>query len=149
MVTVHERWKRKQYDAKKRGIGFDLTLEQFEALILEAGITVDQIGQRGDQYCLGRVNDEGAYTVGNCRFITVAQNNQEGARSKRDHGLSVGGGRQDANTGKRHHKHKGRIITPWGTFDSLQDAENAPGATVKRNAIHKRIMRGEPGYKFA
>lgn len=149
MKTLKQAYDRKRHNAKRRGIDFNLSFDEYSTLLSRAGITVDQIGQKHDQYCLGRFGDVGDYSLHNCRFITVAENNREAARTKPLNGFSSGGGYQAANSGILNHNSKGKVITPWGTFDSLREAERAPGALCKSNAISKRIMRGETGYKYS
>lgn len=71
----YDKWKNLKGRAKHDGIGFSLTLDDYINLASEAGIsTPNQIGQRSDLYCMGRIGDIGAYEIGNCRFITYAQN---------------------------------------------------------------------------
>ena len=117
--------------------------------MLAAGITVDQIGQRGDQYCLARYNDEGNYSIDNCRFITIAENNQEAGRTKRDHGLAMGGGSYDSVKGNAHYKSRGDVVTPWGTFETLREAADHPGATCNYQKISLKIRQGKPGYFYS
>ena len=59
------------------GVKCLLSVSDVNQLLEEAGITFDQIGKGRNDYCLGRINDSGDYVMGNCRFITVAQNNKE------------------------------------------------------------------------
>jgi hypothetical protein len=40
-------------------------------------ITVWDIGKKPHQYCLARYGDTGPYEIGNCRFITCAENWEE------------------------------------------------------------------------
>lgn len=57
--------------AKRRGIGFELTFEQW------MGIWGDKLSQRGrrmDQLGMCRINDEGPYAVGNVYLGTPARN---------------------------------------------------------------------------
>lgn len=61
--------------AKRQGIEFKLTLDDYIKLMSEAGITYDQVGPAG--YHLARYNDTGPYAMGNCRFIWYLQNLQE------------------------------------------------------------------------
>lgn len=74
-------WRRKWNDhkqnTKKKGDVSVLTFEDYINLALNAGIGLDQIGQRPEQYCLGRYKDVGIYDTENCRFITQTQNQVE------------------------------------------------------------------------
>lgn len=62
----------KRVNAKKEGIDFDLSLEDFIKLLDEANISYNDIGNRG--YHLARKNDIGPYKIGNCNFITYKEN---------------------------------------------------------------------------
>ena len=68
--------------AKRRGDKCHLTLEQLDQLLDDAGITMDDVGQQSQQYCLGRYGDTGNYEMGNCRFITIRENVQEALKGK-------------------------------------------------------------------
>ena len=69
-----------------------LTLEILEELLQEAGITMDDIGQRADSYHLARYGDTGDYSRGNCRFITarenIAERKHKGPKGKKKPPLS-------------------------------------------------------------
>jgi len=67
----------KKDNAKRRGYSVSLTEADVQQLLDEAGITVDQIGLRKEEYVLGRYGDTGNYDMGNCRFITRAENLSE------------------------------------------------------------------------
>ena len=66
------KYSNKRVNAKKERIEFKLTYDQFKLLLEEAGITHEDIGNNG--YHLARYNDEGAYEIGNCRFIFYKEN---------------------------------------------------------------------------
>jgi hypothetical protein len=72
---TYKKYSNKKYNSIKEGIGFNLTFEQYEALMLEAKITYEQIGIKG--YHLARLHDMGAYEVGNCRFLHYTLNLKE------------------------------------------------------------------------
>ena len=68
----------KKANAKTRGLDFDLDLEEMLEMLDSAGITMDQVGNNsGRAYQLARYGDEGGYTRGNCRFITMKENRIE------------------------------------------------------------------------
>jgi len=67
----------KKDNAKRRGYSVSLTEADVQQLLDEAGITVDQIGLRKEEYVLGRYGDTGNYDMGNCRFITREENRSE------------------------------------------------------------------------
>lgn len=57
---------------------FKLSFDQYIQLAVDAGLTSpNQIGHGSDSYCMGRLGDRGDYELGNCRFITQKQNQQE------------------------------------------------------------------------
>jgi len=62
----------KRGDARRKGLMCDLTAINVQGLLDDAGITVDDWSIRG--YHLARYNDSGNYELGNCRFITYAEN---------------------------------------------------------------------------
>ena len=68
---------RKRADSKRRGIPCHLTLPHLYLLLYAARITIHDIGKKRGEYVLGRFDDTGPYELGNCRFITVEQNNAE------------------------------------------------------------------------
>lgn len=65
----------KRVNAKKEGIGFFLSIDDFASLLREAKITSSMCGIGG--YHLARYNDSGAYIIGNCRFILAIDNYRE------------------------------------------------------------------------
>jgi hypothetical protein len=69
--------KSKKSGSKIRGIEYNLTNEELQQLLDEAGITIWDVGPYSGMFCLGRYGDTGPYEVGNCRFITVEENTQE------------------------------------------------------------------------
>lgn len=69
------KYKNKQTNATKEGIGFCLTFAEYELLMNKAGITISDIGIKG--YHLARFRDQGDYTVDNCRFIPYLENYRE------------------------------------------------------------------------
>jgi hypothetical protein len=86
---VKERLARHQYDqhkyhAKKRGIPFLLTFEQWWELWEPLW---HLRGQLPDQYCMARYFDRGGYAVGNVRIITNRLNNQLAAAKTRRKGV--------------------------------------------------------------
>lgn len=69
---VYRKWSNKRVNARKEGIEFDLTLEEYIELLYEANITHEDVGNVG--YHLARYNDSGPYRKGNCRFIYYLEN---------------------------------------------------------------------------
>jgi hypothetical protein len=81
-----DKYKNKEKDAKARNLIFNLTLEEYEQLIIESNIKLEDIKING--YHLARYNDSGGYEIGNCRFVTYKENLQE--RKKKEHGTFFG-----------------------------------------------------------
>ena len=71
----------KKANSKPRNIEWNLTDDQVQQKLDEAGITIEQIGRNGG-YHLCRNGDTGGYTVENCQFKTMAENNREKKRKK-------------------------------------------------------------------
>lgn len=76
------KWKNKytnkKGNAKKKGIPFLLSFEEYMELVAEAGlIDPEQIGISIDSYHLSRYGDVGPYEIGNCRFIPHRENLKE------------------------------------------------------------------------
>jgi hypothetical protein len=55
----------------------EMTFEQYLDLMAESGLRPDNVGLRRGQYHLARLNDSGAYVLGNCRFIPQEANQRE------------------------------------------------------------------------
>lgn len=146
---LRRKWRSKKYDAEKRGIGFFLTFEDYSSLLHSAGLSVEDIGATVGKYCLGRIGDEGDYTPTNCRFITVSENQREGVLSKREHGLSLGGGSHDSVKGNQHYSSRGYVVTPWGTFETIRQAAAHAAATCNHQNIHKKIKNNISGFYYS
>lgn len=67
------KWKNHVGNSKKKGVA-PLSFHDYQAKLVEAGIDASQVGNRSDQYQLGRYTDTGDYTPESCRFITTATN---------------------------------------------------------------------------
>ena len=75
-------WNKKYRSSKENALlkkrEYTLSFEDYTTKVAEAGITSpSQIGRTLNQYQLGRLGDDGGYTIDNCRFITMAQNKLE------------------------------------------------------------------------
>ena len=77
LIKKYRKLKTLQCGPKGRNIPFNLTDDDIATLLSEAGIEVTDIGKSSGKYCLARYNDEGPYEMGNCRFVTFAQNLSE------------------------------------------------------------------------
>lgn len=74
---IKQRYYNKQVNARAEGIGFELSLYEYCALVKEAKLTSSKLGFKGGGYVLARYNDCGSYKYGNCRFITQKENCKE------------------------------------------------------------------------
>jgi hypothetical protein len=64
-------------NAKKSGIRFLLTFDQYVDQIKRAGLTSSRISRsHQERYVLVRVSDRGPYARGNCRFVTMSERNR-------------------------------------------------------------------------
>lgn len=100
MTEDQECWRKfsnKRVNAKKEEIDFNLTYDEFQQLLNEADITYKDIGNKG--YHLARYNDDGAYEIGNCRFIYYKENiaekkvSEKSRKASRKHLLSINASR--------------------------------------------------------
>ena len=130
--AIWEYWrdKRKRQRQKQRGAEFLLSPTELIELFSDAGITAADIGNKGHQYCLGRIGDTGNYEVGNCRFITATQNGKEVKHPTTEQII-------ESSTLKK------RTQTPHGIFRSLREAERETG--IDAGTIRYRIkMNHQP-----
>lgn len=74
--TIH------RLNAARRGIGFELTLEEWVHIWTESG-HIHERGKEAHQYCMARFKDEGSYRVGNVQIVTARQNALDGDKSRR------------------------------------------------------------------
>lgn len=150
------KYTRKQQETPKRYNGeikFKLTFKEYVQLIYDAGIKSSQIGVYKGQYVLGRYGDMGDYELGNCRFITREQNNEEMLQniypsSKLDHPVL------DSENTHRHYKFSEEkpVEVPEIIFDvdkygdTIEDAfYNLDPTTYKKCSIcGKKLTRTTP-----
>ncbi len=73
-------WRNKYHDckrrAKRRGISWELTFDQWRDIWLNSGHWKDR-GRNAGQYVMGRFGDKGPYSPENVRIITHADNTRE------------------------------------------------------------------------
>lgn len=88
---LKQKFYNKRVNAAKENIEFNLTLDEFRTLVEEAGLIPSQLGYSGDNYVLARYNDQGDYSLHNCRFITQLENAHEKVLSEatRQHSRDV------------------------------------------------------------
>jgi hypothetical protein len=71
-------------NAKRRGVAWELTFEQWWQIWQESG-KWEQRGTDSKQYCMARIHDEGPYAIGNVSIRTMRSNGTESYR----HGLGL------------------------------------------------------------
>jgi len=79
---TRKRWKtnNKRVDRNGDPIRFDLKGDDIRYLLNKAGITIFDLGEGADGYCLARENDLGSYSRESSRFITNSENAREKGR---------------------------------------------------------------------
>lgn len=82
LTQDYKTWKRKYQSHVDNAIAVgkrtDLSFKQYLRLAQKAGVTTpEMIGKKPKLYQLARYGDMGPYTIGNCRFVTMAQNQKE------------------------------------------------------------------------
>lgn len=75
-MNIIDRYNDQKDNAKRRGIPFLLTFEQWLQIWKDSG-HLDQRGRKRDEYCMARYGDIGAYEVGNVHIILSSQNMSE------------------------------------------------------------------------
>lgn len=79
---IYRKFSNKRVNAKKEGIEFLLSYEEFLTLMGNANVTVDDLHIKG--YHLARYHDRGAYSIDNCRFIPYLDNYSEKVISEKE-----------------------------------------------------------------
>lgn len=75
-----KKYKKQKYNAKQRGIAFDLTYEQWLEIW---GEKLEKMGVKAGQLGMLRTRDEGGYSLGNVRIGTPRENMQEAAVARK------------------------------------------------------------------
>lgn len=107
--------------AKRRGIAWELSFEQWIAIWTESGHW-EQRGKTAGSYCMARHGDVGPYAVGNVSIITVEQNTSEGSRV--DTSLPLGVSRS-GKTSFRAIRYVGGRKIHLGSFATPEEAHEA------------------------
>jgi hypothetical protein len=81
IATPRSKYSAHKADAKRRGIAFELTFEEWLKIWETSGHFEDR-GRRANQYHMARHGDRGPYAVDNVKIITASQNAAEGKGSK-------------------------------------------------------------------
>ena len=71
--SLEEQFKQQARQAKQRGIGWQLTFDEWLSIWNESGHLHERGNKRG-QYVMGRTGDIGPYAAGNVYICTFAQN---------------------------------------------------------------------------
>jgi len=66
--------------AKQRGVEFNLTFDEWHDWWLNTG-HADERGKGKGTYCMARLNDAGAYELGNIKCLSFEDNVKEGHRT--------------------------------------------------------------------
>lgn len=69
-----EQYRIQKQNARQRGIGFELTYEQWLAVW---GDKIELRGRGKGKYCMARNNDQGPYALDNVRIVPFENNNKE------------------------------------------------------------------------
>ena len=110
-----------------------LTGAELVQLFEDAGITVNDIGQKSQQYQLARHGDTGHYEMGNCRFITMRENLQEKRVKTTEEWIAHNAG------------HAKEVSTPHGTYPSLSEAARRIG--VLQRTVSRRVKNEREKWK--
>lgn len=70
------KWFKLRYRAKRRGIEFDLTYEQFRDFCLEHQLE-GKTGRKADNLSIDRINSERGYSIDNIQVLTVSENSSK------------------------------------------------------------------------
>ena len=159
-------------NAKRRGIDFLLTLDEWKSIWLESG-KFDQRGKGAEKYCMCRIGDVGAYEVGNV-FIELGKKNVSdgniGKHFSEEHKAKI----SESNKGKPHfwcagennpmHKPEVKakvslaiggsnnyrakaVISPFGCFGSTTEASKELG--IPAVTIQWRCRNSKAGWSYA
>jgi len=81
-ASIRKDYTQQRNSAKARNIQWNLTFPQWARFWLESGC-IDKRGRGRDSYCMGRINDTGAYELGNIYISTLAANSSRGVHEGR------------------------------------------------------------------
>lgn len=80
-VDLRHRYLVQRGDAKRRGIGFELTYDEWLDIWISSG-HLHERGRRRGQYVMARFGDRGSYAVDNVKIVTTEANLSESNRGK-------------------------------------------------------------------
>jgi len=82
---ARQRWRQHRYDAKNRGVSFELSFEDWLNIWLSSGHWHER-GTKQGQYCMSRYGDMGPYAIGNV-FIQLQSENTKQSHMNRVYSL--------------------------------------------------------------
>jgi hypothetical protein len=122
-------------NAKRRGIAFLLSFDQWLEIWIASGYWT-QRGRGSKFYCMSRINDIGAYEVGNVLIVQNCDNIIEGNLG-RIHSKESRNARSKSNPMRK------PVSTPKGLFDSILSAAQA--ANVSRTLVARYCRENRQG----
>ena len=164
-------YKAQKSNAKTRGIDFLLTFEQWLAIWNESGKLLER-GRGANKFCMCRVNDSGAYEIGNVFIGTGRENVRAGNLGKemtqevrckisksnagKPHPWSVGDknpmhrpevkAKMSEKTGGANHYKAIGVTTPDGFFPTAKLAAIALG--MKKSTVEWRAKHNKYGFTY-
>jgi len=81
MRSPKRKYQEHKYGAKKRGLPFELTFEEWYDIWQKSG-KWELRGQGKNAYVMSRIGDKGGYTLGNVFIQTASQNSIDGNKGR-------------------------------------------------------------------
>ena len=114
------KWATHKGNALRRGIVSTLSFAHYCSLAKKAGITSSsEIGISPGKFQLGRIGDQGRYSLKTCRFITAEQNRTE---CDTNGGYVAGGRKQKGRSKATHGYHRERSVRLARYFLAVNNA---------------------------
>ena len=171
MINAKTKFNAHKSNAKRRGIEFLLTFEQWFDIWQKSG-NFDKRGRGADKYCMCRVGDTGSYSVDNV-FIGQGKHNvsdgnigkidsEETKRRKSQsakgrphdyakglnnvmHRLEVKAKISEATSGSKHYRAKA-VQTPFGMF--LSGIEASKALNIPKPTVYWKCKYQKDGWSF-
>lgn len=83
MREARLKWLWQKHNAKRRNIAFELEFEQWLQIWLDSGHWHQRGISKANQYVMSRINDQGAYRMGNVEIKTNYDNVLEGNQGRK------------------------------------------------------------------
>lgn len=74
--NLRHAWAMQRANAQRRGIGFELTFEEWLSVWTKSK-RLSQRGRKAGCFVMARVNDKGTYSLGNVKIIRMERNSAE------------------------------------------------------------------------